>query len=119
MTGIDATTGKALDGIAHVRQSVRDILLTPVGSRVLLREYGSRLLELVDRPLTAALLADIQAEAANALGRWEARLRLRRVRARATGGAGFEIDLEGEYLPDGEPVLLEGVRLAALREEAS
>ena len=118
MTGIDASTGKALGGIAHLRQSIRDILLTPAGSRVLLRSYGSRLIDLVDRPLTAALLADIQAEAADALGRWEPRLRLRRVRARATGGAGFEIDLDGEWLPDGEPILLEGVRLAAQREGA-
>ena len=111
MTGIDASNGRALGGIAHLRQSVRDILLTPVGSRVLLREYGSRLLELVDRPLSAGLLADIQAEAADALARWEPRLRLRLVRARSTGGAGFEIDLEGDYLPGGEPVRLEGIQL--------
>ena len=109
MTGIDARTGRALGGIAHLRQSVRDILLTPVGSRVLLRDYGSRLLELVDRPLSAGLLADIQAEAAGALARWEPRLRLRSVRARATGGARFAIDLEGDYLPGGEPVRLEGI----------
>lgn len=115
MTGIDASTGRALGGIAHVRQSVRDILLTPVGSRVLLRDYGSRLLELVDRPLSAGLLADIQAEAADALARWEPRLRLRRVAARAAG-ARVEIDLEGEYLPEGRPVLLEGIRLALAEE---
>lgn len=108
MTGIDASTGKALGGIAHVRQSARDILLTPVGSRVLLREYGSRLHGLVDRPLSAGLLADIQAEAADALARWEPRLRLRRVVARPAA-ARVEIDLEGEYLPGGQPVRLEGI----------
>ena len=112
MTGIDARTGKALSGIAHVRQSARDILLTPIGSRVLLREYGSRLIDLVDRPLASGLLADIQAEAADALGRWEPRLRVRSVRARATGGAAFELDIEGDYLPDGESIQLEGIRLA-------
>jgi len=38
MTGIDASTGKALGGIAHVRQSVRDILTTPLGTRVMRRD---------------------------------------------------------------------------------
>ncbi|MXY18298.1 MAG: phage baseplate protein [Acidobacteria bacterium] len=109
MTGIDASTGRALGGIAHLRQSVRDILTTPVGTRVLLRDYGSRLHELVDRPLGPALLAAIQAEAAGALARWEPRLRLRRIRA--TAGEALEgrvtLALEGEYVPSGEPVRLE------------
>lgn len=111
MTGIDAATGRALGGIAHLRQSVRDILTTPVGSRVLLRGYGSRIPELVDRPLERALLASVQAEAAGALARWEPRLRLRRVRAERLSGGGGQIVLllEGDYLEAGasSPVRLE------------
>ena len=107
MTGIDASTGRALGGIAHLRQSIRDILMTPLGSRVLLRDYGSRLLELVDRPLGPALLAAIQAEAADALARWEPRLRLRRVRAQSVSGGRVTLSLEGEYAPSGESLRLE------------
>lgn len=106
MTGIDASDGRALGGIAHVRQSVRDILLTPVGSRVLLRGYGSRLHELVDRPLGPALLAAIQAEAAGALVRWEPRLRLRRIRAEGVSGGRVTLSVEADYLPDGVPLRL-------------
>ena len=109
MTGIDATTGRALGGIAHLRQSVRDILSTPVGSRVLLRDYGSRLFDLLDRPVTGAFLAACQAEAAGALARWEPRLRLRRVRAVSAAAGHVAFDLEGDYLPGGEPVRLEGI----------
>ena len=109
MTGIDAQTGRTLDELAHIRQSVRDILTTPAGSRVLLRDYGSRLFELVDRPLTPALLASCQAEAAGALARWEPRLRLDRVRARSVSGSRVTFDLEGVRLPGGEPVRLEGI----------
>ena len=86
--GIDAQTGRALGGIAHLRQSVRDILTTPVGSRVLLRDYGCGVADLLDRPANAALLAAVQAEAADALARWEPRLRLRRVRAERSGSSG-------------------------------
>lgn len=105
MTGIDAQTGRALGGVAHLLQSVRDILTTPIGSRVLLRGYGSRLSQLVDRPLGPPLLALMQAEAADALARWEPRLRLRRVRAERISGAHghghVTLLLEGDHLPDG------------------
>ena len=104
MTGIDASTGRALGGIAHLRQSVRDILTTPLGSRVLLRDYGSRLHELVDRPLGPSLLAAIQAEAAGALARNEPRLRLSRIRAQSASGGRVTLSLEGVYAPTGEPV---------------
>ena len=107
MTGIDAQTGKTLGGIAHLRQSVGDILATPVGSRLLLREYGSRLYELIDRPLDPDLLASIQAEAADALARWEPRLRLLRIRAASVAGGHVTLALEGDYLPDGRVLRLE------------
>ena len=81
MPGTDSETGKELTGLAHLRQSVRDILTTPIGTRVMRREYGSRLFELLDAPLTPGVLTEIYAAAAEALGRWEPRLRLTRVRA--------------------------------------
>lgn len=111
MAGMDAATGQALGGLAHLRQSVRDILATPVGSRVMRREYGSRLADLVDGPLTAGRLAELQAAAAEALDRWEPRLRLTRVQARAIGPGRVAFDLEGEYRPDGQAVRLEGLEL--------
>ena len=111
MPGTNAVTGKELTGLAHLRQSVRDILTTPLGSRVMRRDYGSRLLALVDAPLNDGVLVEIYAAAAEALGRWEPRLRLRRVKAHRTDSGRVMIDLEGEYLPDGAPIRLEGLML--------
>ncbi|MCJ7475671.1 MAG: baseplate assembly protein W, partial [Wolbachia endosymbiont of Homalodisca vitripennis] len=51
MKGMDAKTGKALEEIDHLKQSIIDILTTPVNSRIMRRSYGSRLLELVDKPI--------------------------------------------------------------------
>ena len=113
MIGMDASTGRPLAGIAHLRQSVRDILTTPVGSRVMRREYGSRLFELLDAPTGPATQVDIYAATASAVGRWEPRLRLRQVSAIRSGPARVEIDLEGDYLPDGVPVRLAGIEVAA------
>ncbi len=55
MRGTDANTGKALSGLEHLRQSVRDILTTPIGTRVMRREYGSQLYALIDAPLNRSL----------------------------------------------------------------
>jgi hypothetical protein len=41
--GMSQRTGKAITDTDHLRQSVRDILLTPQGSRLARREYGSLL----------------------------------------------------------------------------
>ena len=54
MSGMDRNTGRTLDGDAHLAQSIGDILTTPLGSRVMRRDYGSMLFELIDQPLNAA-----------------------------------------------------------------
>ena len=109
MIGMNAETGRALSGIDHLRQSIRDILTTPIGSRTMLWEYGSRLYRLVDAPLSKGLLTDIYAATAEALDRWEPRFRLRRVRARQAGKGHVSLDLEGKYLPNGQEIILEGI----------
>ena len=109
MTGMDRETGKALSGIEHLRQSIRDILTTPIGSRVMRRDYGSRLFELLDSPLNDGVLGEIYAATAEALERWEPRLRVTKVRATRAGEGGLTIDLAGEYLPEGGEIALEGI----------
>ncbi|MDR1229696.1 MAG: GPW/gp25 family protein [Azoarcus sp.] len=52
--GMDAETGRTTSDLAHVRQSIRKILTTPIGSRVMRRGFGSRLSDLVDAPLNEA-----------------------------------------------------------------
>lgn len=111
MRGIDATTGAALDGIEHLRQSVRDILTTPIGSRVMLREYGSQIFQLVDAPLNRSTIMDLYAATADALKRWEPRLRLTSVSASMPEPGTVLLDIVGEYLPDGQLVRLDGIKV--------
>lgn len=107
MQGMSAHSGEALTGIDHLRQSIGDILTTPIGSRVMRRDYGSRVPELVDAPLNRGTLVQIYAAAADALGQWEPRFRLERIRATEIEEGAVSIDVEGEYLPDGHPLRLE------------
>ena len=86
MPGLDSKTLQPIGELDHVEQSVRDILLTPIGSRVHRREYGCAAHDLVDAGTGPAGLAAIRAAAIEALGRWEPRLSLSLVSASASGG---------------------------------
>lgn len=75
MNGMDARTGKLIGGEEHLRQSIGDIIGTPLGSRVGRRDYGSLVPELLDQPDTPLTRLRIYAASALALQRQEARLR--------------------------------------------
>lgn len=109
MDGIDSTNGKSLGGLYHLRQSIRDILTTRIGTRVMRRTYGSKIPQLIDAPMNRTTLLEVYAATAEALERWEPRLRLERVQAVAAEPGRIELDLTGEYLPDGQQVILDGI----------
>ncbi|MDO5643907.1 MAG: GPW/gp25 family protein [Paracoccus sp. (in: a-proteobacteria)] len=115
ITGMSASTGQTLDGIGHLRQSIRDILTTPLGSRVMRRDYGSALPDLVDANLTGLTLAQLYAATAEALHLWEPRLRVTRIQAEALPAdleqGRVEIIVDAEYLPDGREIRIDGVIL--------
>ena len=109
MRGMSNQTGAPLAGVEHLAQSVRDILTTPIGSRVMRRDYGSRIFELIDQPFGEALQRAIVAATAEALQRWEPRFRVGRVAVASAGDGHITIDLDGEYLPAQTPVRITGV----------
>ncbi|WP_433886339.1 GPW/gp25 family protein [Pseudomonas vranovensis] len=98
MIGMDRRSGQPLSGIAHLRQSIEDILTTPLGSRRMRPEYGSKLRRFVDLPVNEGWKSAVQAEVARALGRWEPRLKLERVRVTAVVGGQITLQLSGQYL---------------------
>lgn len=79
MIGVGRVDGRQLDGNAHLAQSISDILSTPIGSRVMRRDYGSMLPELLARPANPITRQLVFAATAVAIGRWEPRIRIRRV----------------------------------------
>lgn len=55
-------TGETLKNESdHIKQSIADILLTHVGSRIQRREYGSLIPMLIDRPISHTLLLQLAA----------------------------------------------------------
>jgi phage baseplate assembly protein W len=106
---MDSSTGKGLAGLDHLRQSVRDILSTPVGSRVMRRDYGSRLFELVDAPINKSTLVEIYASTSAALRKWEPRLKVETVRVSKAEPGKLEVSLTARYIPTNAPLAVEGI----------
>ena len=111
MNGINKKIGERLSGIAHLRQSIADILSTRIGTRVLNREYGSRLPSLIDAPVNAETSLEFYAATAEALIRWEPRFKLTSVRIVSALEGVVVLDLVGIYLPNGKEITLEGVEI--------
>lgn len=106
---MDSSTGKGLAGLDHLRQSVRDILSTPIGSRVMRRDYGSRLFELVDAPVNKSTLVEIYAATATALRKWEPRLKVETVRVDKAEPGKLSVSLTARYLPSGSSLNVNGI----------
>ncbi|MBH2886621.1 GPW/gp25 family protein [Serratia marcescens] len=60
----------------HVWQSANDILLTPIGSRVMRRNYGSLVPDLLDSPQNDVTRLQLMSATVIALAAWEPRLAL-------------------------------------------
>lgn len=103
--GMSQGNGRAITDPDHLRQSVRDILLTPQGSRIARREYGSLLSELIDQPQNPALRLQVMSAVYVALSRWEPRLTLDSITINSSFDGSMVLELTGQR-DNGAPVSL-------------
>lgn len=94
-SGMSRDTGGALTDLDHIRQSVRDILLTPVGSRVMRRSYGSLLSALIDQPQNEALRLQIMSACYMAILQWEPRVKLTGISYESAFDGGMVVEITG------------------------
>lgn len=73
-TGMNPDGTGNLNDMEHLKQSVRDILTTPLASRVMRREYGSLVPDLIDEPMNNTTRLQCMSAAVIALTRWEPRI---------------------------------------------
>lgn len=105
MAGIDRHTGKVIGNLASAYQGVEVIMSTRIGSRLMRREFGGGLAELLGRLVTPTLFAAWNQLIATAIDLWEPRFRVRRVLVSGTvdairlGRVGIRI--EADYRPRG------------------
>lgn len=102
--GMNRSSGMSITDGEHISQSVRDILITPIGSRVMRRNYGSLLSALIDQPQNEALRLQIMVACYSAVQKWEPRIRLTAI-SFETGGAGeMYVDITGALADTGAPI---------------
>lgn len=99
--GVDRRTGALLTGWDHVKQSIEVILTTPLGSRVMRRDFGSRLMALIDAPLNDRVILAAYSAIAEAIDRWEPRYKLETVTIDTAAAGYVTFNLTGTYFPRG------------------
>lgn len=99
--GMSKITGELLPTDDHLRQSIYDILTTPIGSRLIRREYGSLLPFLIDEPVNPATKLKIMSAIATSIIKYEPRVKVSQVTlamntdaTNTTGNVGFDINLD-------------------------
>lgn len=96
MIGMSVASGRTITGDDHLRQSIGDILNTPVGSRLMRRDYGSQLLDLIDAPANEATTVLIYSAIASALLKWEPRMRISQLNLRSDASPGrYIVEITG------------------------
>ena len=108
---MNINTGRNIEDMEHLRQSITNILSTPIGSRIMRRDYGSRLFKRLDAPLTGELLAEIYADVVEALFSYEPRFEVTNVSVVSMDQGHLILDVTGKYLVTGEDVTLNGIEI--------
>lgn len=75
----DDKTGRSIGLRAHIAQSIKNILFTRIGTRVMREDYGSLLPELIDMPMTPAVIAVSHQAIVTALATWEPRIKISQI----------------------------------------
>ncbi len=107
MQGMSNKNGEYIDDLEHLKQSIVDILTTPIGSRVVCRDYGSVLFQLIDQPVNKELLPKIYAAVADAIDKWEPRFELEKVTINSIKEGHITLSLIGKYLITEQKISLE------------
>ena len=107
MRGMSSRTGKYLDDLEHLKQSIIDILTTPIGSRVICRDYGSSLFQLTDQPINRDLFPKIYAAVAEAIDKWEPRFKVEKIAINSIKEGHITLSLVGRYLITQRKISLE------------
>lgn len=101
-TGVSASAGTMLADWAHVQQSITTILTTPLDSRVMRRDFGSNLFDLIDARMVQKNVLAVYSASALAIARWEPRFRVTGASIGELSATGrLILNIFGTYFPRG------------------
>ena len=91
---MSSVTGKALAERDSIKQSIGDIVMTPIGTRLMRRDYGSIVPFLIDQPLNGLTQLRVASAIVDALARWESRVDISRIESLKQQGARLQLQVQ-------------------------
>ena len=99
--GLNAATGKTLEGWPHVVQSLNEIFHTRFGDRVVREWFGSFVPALLGRQLNDQEVPPILIAFASAVDQFEPRFRIKKITiVKASRDGTLGVRLQGDYMPN-------------------
>ncbi len=90
---MDINKGKALNKTDSLNQSIKLILLTPKGERVLNRSFGSNVLSYLGQPINSVIM-EISAEVISSLQANDTRISVDRVKIENNNNSSLKLGVE-------------------------
>lgn len=96
---ISKKTGEALKTeLESIQQSIQEILSTPIGSRIMRRQFGSDIPNLIDQPLNQTLVLRIYSAIYTPLILWEQRISIENISIHQGAVGSLDVDLEAVHI---------------------
>ncbi|MDA0902624.1 MAG: GPW/gp25 family protein [Proteobacteria bacterium] len=108
---MNINNGKDISAIDHLKQSISNILTTPIGSRVMRRDYGSNLFNRIDQPINGELISGIYLDIIESLFTWEPRFEVEQMIVQDINKGKIILDIQGSFLSNGEKITLENIEI--------
>lgn len=100
--GFNRKTGAICTDFSHLKQSLAVIFSTPLKTRVMRRDFGCELFELIDRPLTDKVILAAYVSIVYACSRWEPRFEITWCNIEKVDSNGIVVlQINGNYYPLG------------------
>lgn len=104
---ISSNTGTSLNSeIEHIRQAIADILTTPIGTRMMRREYGSKVPDLIDQPMNDMLILQLYSAIYTPILRWEDRISIEQITIYDVKKGKLTFDLDATHITTNQKINL-------------
>ena len=75
----------------------------------MLRDYGSRLFQLIDAPVNQYSIIDLYVASVEAIRKWQPDFTVASVKVQAAGQGTVTLAIAGVWTPNGQAVLIDGI----------
>ena len=102
-----SNTGQLLtDELDSIRLSITDIMTTPIGTRIMRKDYGSKIPDLIDQPMNDILMIQLYSEIYTPILKWENRISIEQINIHEVGHGKLIMDLDAVHITTDQSINL-------------